>query len=245
MIEHVVVSGCSFTADGIGGSPPNPTDLKGSCSFIKYDGIETAEPRSWIGFVAQALKVTSLVNLAAGGHGNALVAINLINVLSRHNYDPSKTLVLFNITDPARLDLVCDYYDIQASRRVSWPSTVLPYSFLDPGSRALQQIKHQMGVEQIELFSSTHLQGLFGWLKSQGYRFRFLTMRDYTQCEPLWSAIAPYYTEHIPLEEFQGMMEFVQHRQSTISQQDTHPNLQGHSLIAQCVLVALGHTKQE
>lgn len=244
MIRHIVASGCSFTADGVGGIPPNQDHPDGACSFTAYAGIESAEPQSWIGLVAQALQATSLVNVAASGHGNVMVAMNLINVLSRFKYDASDTLILFNITDPARLDLVCDWNHAQASKHVTWPSAVLPYSFFDPGSDFLRSVRHEMGPEHIEMHSSSCLQGLLGWLSSRGYQFAFLTMRDYTDCEPLWSVIQCWQDQHIKLMESKGMMEFVQHHGQVRSQQDPHPTLQGHRLIAQQVLHRLGYIQQ-
>jgi hypothetical protein len=99
-------------------------------------------------------------------------------------------------------------------------------------------------MEQIEIHTSTSLQGLFGWLNSQGYQFGFLTMRDYTDCEPLWSVIKSNHHRHIKLMEFQGMMEFVRYHDATKSKQDPHPSRDGHGLIAQRVLDMLEHTAQ-
>ena len=59
-VRHLVVSGNSFTQDGIGGVPPT-VNGEGGCSFGP-EGNRTV-PGSWAGYVAQKLQKVNGINI--------------------------------------------------------------------------------------------------------------------------------------------------------------------------------------
>lgn len=235
MIQHLVAAGCSFTADGVGGVPPNELNPTGACTFIPDEAYVAADPKTWIGFLAQRLQVRSLINLAANGHGNTLTAMNIMQVLTKFDYDPVTTMIMFNITDAGRLDVMCDWHHPQASQYCTWPQQVLPYRYLDPNSEVQQTVKKNMGLEQVETVSCHALQGLMCFLKENKFQFKFLTMRDYTNHSPLSALIQQHEAHWIPLSTSAGMMEYAQAQGLTVSQRDPHPTVQGQKLIADWV----------
>lgn len=240
MIKHLVAGGCSFTADGIGGVPPSPFNPDGACTFIEDESYVTAQPQTWVSFLSQQLPVKSLVNLAADGHGNVLTANNIISLLTRFKYDPTNTLVMFNITDASRLDLMCDWLNPDASLWCTWPENILNFKYLDPSSTLVQSVKKHMGLEQVETCSANALWGLVGFLKANGFDFRFMTMRDYTACypagHPITQLLEQYQAHWIQLGQGRGMLEYVQQLNLTVSSRNFHPTVEGHRKIAQCVL---------
>jgi len=239
MIEHLVVGGCSFTADGIGGMPPSLNNPHGGCTFIETATV----PKTWPGFLSQQLQVISLVNLAAASHGNMATANNIISVLTRFKYDPTKTMVLFNITDAGRLDLMCDWSHPAVSTHCTWPYDALSFKYLDQTRDIAKSTKKTMGINQVEICSVNALWGLFGFLEANGYNFKFLTMRDYT-CyylpeHPMSRLLNQYQQHWIKLDSGRGLVEYVEQHDLAIMEGDFHPTVAGHRMIAGEVLKCL------
>jgi len=239
MIKHIVAGGCSFTANGIGGVPPSESNPDGGCSFIDDQVFPAPIPGSWVGFVAKKLQVKSLVNVAANSHGNIATANNLMQVLTRFNYDPDQTLVLFNISDPSRLDLPCSWDHPEKSLFCAWPDSVIDFSYLSCSCQLVESAQKNIGIEQVNVLSTNALLGLLSFLTLNGFNFKFLTMRNYTQIEPLNKVIDNNKSSWISLGSGLGMIEYVMDLGLTVSDIDTHPNLQGHVMIADRVLEAL------
>ena len=239
MIKHIVASGCSFTAAGIGGVPPSPEDPDGGCSVVQDEAYQILEPKSWVEFVARNMQVKSLINVAAESHGNILIANNIMSVLQKFKYPIGNTLVLFNISDPARLDMVCDWQESGKSDFCKWPSSILDFAYISQTDKQLDHVRKNMGIENIEKFSSNVLLGLFCFLQSSGFDFRFMTMRDYRSNQYISTIIDRFSKKWIDLDPGHGMMEFVEQLGLTISNHDFHPNLQGHNKLANCVLETL------
>lgn len=238
MIEHIVASGCSFTADGTGGLPPSLDHPVGSCSFIQDESYEVASPKTWIGHVAQHLQIKSLVNVSAGSHGNMLIANNIITLLNRYTYDPANTIILFNISDPARLDVPCSWDHPDKSTFCHWAPDIFPYSYLKRNSHFDKLIGKNMGIEQIELVSSNALLGMMSFLKQEKFNFKFLLMSDYTSHIHLGPVIKKFQSHMIDLNPGIGMKEFVEN--FNLNTDDKfHPDAQGHKLIANKVLEKL------
>lgn len=238
MIQHLVAAGCSFSSDGVGGCPPTIDNPFGGCSFIHDADYPCAEPKSWVGFLAQALNVTSLVNVAAASHGNILVANNIMSLLQRFSYNVANTLIVFNISDPGRLDIPCDYNDREKSKYCNWGEEVLPFSYLNSNHKHVAQTKKYMGLEQVEQFTTNSLLGLISFLKTQGYQFRFMTMGDYSQHTNLKNVLTQYQEYMVPLTPGGNMKEFVYQLGLTLDDK-FHPDLNGHKILANKALESL------
>jgi hypothetical protein len=239
-IRHIIASGCSFTADGIGGLPPSLTHPTGGCSFVDTNRDNVDSPNTWIGHVAKQLKVSSLVNLSAGSHGNMLIANNIISFLNInfYSYIPEETMILFNISDPARLDIPCSWEHPSRSSFCTWGQNILPYTYIDNLSKPVTYVTKNMEIEQIEIFSSSALLGMMSYLEKYNFNFKFLLMSDYKSHPILGSVINQFYTHLIEMEDLVGMKEFVKHKNLT-ADDNFHPNARGHELISKIVIEEL------
>lgn len=231
--KNLIAAGCSFSANGIGGVPPTKQSA-GGCSFIDAgDNNTPLTPWSWVGFLAQQLNVTSLVNVACGGHGNILTANSILEVLNKFNYDPTDTLIVFNLTEPVRLDIPCDTTSSLRSNVIPWTDDVIDHSYMS----RIETIKltKAIGIDAVEKFTSNIVELLFDMLEHRKFEFYFLMMTDYTQHSYLGSIIDKYKTRLITIDPGTGMMEFCQLTNNYISKLDKHPNITGHKLIADTV----------
>lgn len=228
-IKHIVAGGCSFTADGIGGMPPR-ADHPGACSFL-----HGAEPRTWVGHVARDLEVTSLVNVAAGSHGNMVTRQAISHVLQNNAYDPQDTMVLLNITETVRLDAVCDWYQGNQSKWIPWESDLVPWTYFSRDSMDVLKHVKSMDIDTIQLVSSIFIKHLFEDLTSQGYQFRYLLMKDIAKDAGLAAVLAPYQHNQIRLPGRPDMWGFCR-EYGYLDTDGFHPDADGHRVMAQQVL---------
>lgn len=230
-IQHIVASGCSQTADGIGGCPPE-IDSEGGCSFVHGNAI----PASWVGFVAQALSAQSLVNMAASSHGNYYVAHTIIAVLSKYRYMADRTLVIFNLSEPLRSDIPCAFDHPQRCKYVPYNHDILPGSWLDRSSAMHKNIVKNIGIEQIAAINRVALISLFAFLEQHQYRYLFTTMNDYSDDQYIGDLVSTN-RNRIDLIPGNGIIEFATATRclSDIS----HPNVHGHEKIAAQVLAKI------
>lgn len=230
-IKHIVAGGCSQTADDIGGCPPD-IDSDGGCSFVDRGDGTHADPASWVGFIAQHLQVASLVNLAAGSHGNIYIAYTLMDFLSRHHYLPTQTLVLFNVSEPLRLDVPCSKDHHDTCDYISY-ADLLQYSWLKTRSPTHQNLVKNIGLDQIASMSRIALMSLFCFLEQKGYRYLFVGMKDYRDDAYIGDIISTN-DNRVDLCPGGGIVEFA--RSANLLEDPWHPNVGGQKLIATQVL---------
>ena len=173
IFKNLVVSGNSFTQDGIGGCPPTENSV-GGCSFIDQGQGAVSQPASWASIVAQLLNVQSFVNLAASSHSNTLVANTLRYVLQNFNYSPENTLVLFNCSIATRLDIPCEFDHPDASNFIPWDKTLFPHSYLDRDCKIYKTFEKNIGIDTIKSIGYTQIDFLFNWLEANKYQYYFL-----------------------------------------------------------------------
>jgi hypothetical protein len=229
---HIVSSGCSFTADGIGGLPPSRSHLTGGCSFVHGDQI----PKSWTGMLAKKMQCNSLVNFASPSHGNILVSMTIIEALTKYPaYRPTNTLVLFNLSDPGRLDIACSHTHTDKSNCTSWSEEILPFSFLLPQSKLHNLMSKNIGIEQVEIMSQHAVIALLNFLFSKKFNYRFLMMTDYLNHGILASVLKNYQHNLVTLPDSNSIAEYCIANNLTISDNDRHPSQEGHKIIADLV----------
>jgi hypothetical protein len=229
--KNLLVSGCSFTQDGIGGSPPT-NNLPGGCSFIDDDAYVAAQPKSWASFLAKKLKVTSMMNTATSNHGNILIANSILECINRFSYNPEETLVVVGLTEPWRLDLPCSYEHPDADcGYIPWDQTLIPYSYLDRRKKLVIQFEKNIEFTQIEYFTSNAVEFLFNFLENKKIAFYFLIMNNCQQTR-LQSVIDKFQNHFIKLSPGSSMLEYCQLTNSQISKDDYHPNFEAHKKIA-------------
>ena len=230
--KNLIAAGCSFSADSISGVPPTKQSA-GGCSFIDGGNNTPSTPKTWAGFLAQQLNVTSLVNVASSGHGNILTANSILEILNKFNYDSADTLIVFNLTDPARLDIPCDTTSLFRSNDIPWTDDIIEHSYMNVIET--RKLPKKIGIDAVEKFTSNIVELLFDMLEHRKFEFYFLMMTDYTQHPYLGSIIDKYKTRLITIDPGTGMMEFCQLTNNYISNFDKHPNIIGHKLIADTV----------
>ena len=236
MIKNLIASGCSFTQDGIGGVPPSEKDPLGGNSFLETADHPSGTPKSWAGMIAKQLQATSFVNLAASGHGNISIANNMLTFLSKFTYDPAETLILFNITDPFRLDIPCDKLHPEHSCYSGWPEEIIPFKYIiSKESDITRGLTKTIGVDQVEILTSNMLLGMMSFLKQNNFNFKFLLMSDYTTHPTLSPVISNFSSNLIKLDPGVGMHEF-SIITNNLHADGRHPNLEAHRAIANCVI---------
>jgi len=218
-IKNLLTSGCSFTSNGIGGTPPT-TDSNGGCSFIYDPDSGVAELAAWPDFLSRKLQVTSLVNSANEGHGNILISHSLITMLRKFNYKKEDTLVMFNLSDPARHD----FYTASEKISNSWSLDLIPYK--------LECDQHCVGSEY---YTSQSVFLLMNYLKTIGFNFYFMMMRDYINDETLGPIIEEFKEHLITFEPGPSMIDWARETSNTRSNSDHHPSTNGHKLIADMI----------
>lgn len=234
-IKNLLVSGCSFSAGGLGGIPPNNTDM-GGCSFNYDKDYPICSPNSWPGFLAKKLNVISLVNLATPGQGNILVANSLLEILRRYNYKITDTLIVFNLTDPWRLDIPCDPSNANIIQsQIPWDKTLIPYSYISESDKHIKKIKLKSGVDAIEQFTSNTIEFLFNLLEYQKWNYRFLMMNNYLEHGYLGSIVYKFQNKLIKLDSEVSMIEFCKKTNTCISKTNLHPSIEGHKAIANII----------
>jgi len=235
---HIVASGCSQSQNGqgAGGQPPTHDNPKGGCSYNRECHSDT--PVSWVSQVAQSLKVSSLNNMAAAGHGNQFVRSTIVDLLDRYPYPPRHTLVLFNVTYSHRLDVVCDWRHPNISTSVPWSADVLPYTYLDMRSSVQRSFHEHMGNPQVKMMSAQALATLFAWLDHKGFNYRYVLGFDLFKDPVLQPVLDNYRKNLVILDEHVGIKEFCV--ANSVTHDDCHPTVQGHAMIADRVLNTLG-----
>lgn len=235
VFRNIIASGCSFSSNGLGGLPPTLQHPDGACSFIPDPDYQSIEPVSWTSILAKKINIKSFVNVAAASHGNVLVANNILTLINRFNYSAIDTLVLFNLSDPARMDVMCDWNRNSKSARCDWPDQVLPYGYIDRNVDLVKKTTQMMGVDQVELFTSNAILGMMSFLKHRGFKFYFTMMRDYRDNLHLGPVIQEFSDHLVTLSPGVGMYEHASIL-NFLADDNHHPNLEGYHSIALQVL---------
>lgn len=216
----------------MGGVPPT-NNSQGGCSYIDAGDNLQAEPNTWPGFLARKINVTSLINTACGAHGNILVTNSILEILNKFNYTPKDTLIIFNLSDPARLDLPCEFSGIFADKtNVLWNENIIDYSYLKIPSNNIDKIKMWMGITQVERFTSNAVELLFTLLEYKKFDYYFMMMGNYINHRYLGPIIEKHKDKLISFDPGTSMIDFCQLTNNNVSDSDEHPSLNGHKIIA-------------
>ena len=228
-MKHIIAGGCSFTEDAIGGTPPTKENPWGGNSYTHNPNTII---KSWAGYVAKELNSNSFVNLATRNRGNYHTYLTLLHILTdnRYLYNNKNTLVLFNISDLGRLDIPVD--DLTATSWHTW-GDIIPFGFLhDP--KNIYKLMQQEQVETISLFA---IRSLIDFLKINNYQYRFTLMYDYLKDQRVNDLVAD--NKNLVLTPNNGMAEYCVANDLCISDDDNHPNVEGHASIGKIVLNTL------
>lgn len=231
--KNLIVGGCSFTADGIGGIPPTQYS-NGGCSFINDSNFISATPVSWAGCLAKLLDVKSFVNVAAHSHGINLTVNAIIELLNKFNYSPDNTLIVFNITDPGRLDVSCDFDHHDKSKWVPWDQNLIPYSYIDRNNDFVKSCERNQGLDQVEISNVNILELFMCTLEQRKFDFYFLLMKNYLDHPTLGKVIQKHQSHLIDIDGHNNMYDYSVANKLLVAD-DFHPNLQAHKNISEIV----------
>ena len=223
-LKNIVVSGCSYSADAIGGLPPTK-DYSGGNSFREDPDYTTSVPTTWASFLAKKINPDSFVNLATSAHGNYLISKTLIDMLEKFNYSPKNTLVVFNISQMARMDVVCKYNT--ENNFILWTQDILNYSFLKPRSPKWRKVMYDYedNITGLITYNTVRLNELFEYLNTNKYPFVFTTLADYTDMPVIQKN-----KEHYVQLPGNGMFEYTE-SMGLLDDDGSHPNIEAHELI--------------
>lgn len=234
-IKHWIFGGCSFTYGGIGGVPPSD-NTNGGSSLIDYplDNIQRSNLKVWAEMVAEEVGIfSSTVNVASASHGNILTSRAILYLLKHYNYNPENTFILFNISDPGRRDVVCDFNHKDKSKYIPWTKDIIPFSF------KTKDIQNKESFRETDRYTSDFLFLFLEYLKHKKFKFLFTTMCDYSNHPDLSTIINENQTHFVPCGQMIGMKEYCLNKNLTISKTDLHPNLEGHKEISNMVVERL------
>ena len=224
-IKKILASGCSFTSGGIGGIPPTRYHQGGN-SYREDPDYKKSKPTTWASFLAEKINPDSFVNLASPGHGNYLVSKTICDTLQKFDYDPIDTLVIFNISEMARMDVLCEYNT--ENNRITWSQDILNYSFLKPHSNKWSKVmKNQEGdIKELITYNTERLRELFEYLTTTKYPLVFTTLGDYTNLP-----VIQMNKKHCVQLPGNGMFEYAE-KLDLLDKDGFHPNLEAHCRIS-------------
>jgi hypothetical protein len=231
-IDNLLVGGNSFTQHGIGGCPPTKTS-PGGCSYVNQgQNYDIPLPKSWAANLAIELDVKSFVNMAASSHGNFLIAQTLWSVLHQFPYDPSNTLILFNVSISSRLDIPCEFNHPNASKFIPWGPELCPHSYLEKDSKVFKEFSKNIGLDIVPELGYTQIDLLFNYLENKNYQYFFLlTEKTDLENKNFLRIIEPRVDRLISLTPGPGLLEF-----SSLSGHNTengyHPDEVGRKIIS-------------
>jgi len=226
---NFITTGCSFTA-GIIPKPHNQSDL-----WLLQGSV-------WPHFIFAKMNPaqSTFKNLALSGGGNVAALTNLIYYLetNKSRITPTNTVIGFNITEPARLDTICNLNHIDINQDLC----CIDGTGIDHHSRELgfgwvtSALHHRQN--NIDIVGYLSVVQALAYLKLNGFRYFFMLMTDsiYTHA-PNWfqSVLNEHSNNWIKFDDFLSMHSLISAHHLTVSASDQHPNTEGHIKIAKYV----------
>lgn len=224
-IENFITTGCSFTS----GVFNFDSSLENSQSIWE----ETAF--SWPHFVFSNLGVDNkkFLNFAIPGCGNIAAMTNLVLFLEKYTeYNGSNTLVGINLTELNRSDTITDKDDPKANKD---PSNQHVRDYLDIG-----WINHKFENYHLnfEYQTSSLIVQTFNYLETKKINYFFMLMIDdiyYKSPQFFQKFLNSRRDKWVTFDKTKSMKKFVVDKKLTVSNNDTHPNKQGHKVISDYV----------
>lgn len=226
--KNLLISGSSFSANAISGAPPTDSH-DGGCSFIDNGRGSHNEPESWAGMLSQQLEVTSLVNVAAAGHGNFYISNSILEMLSRYNYNPDDTLILFNVTYLHRYDIACPFNHPDSSDQVPWSAKLIPYTYINVNSSLQKSFVKNISIEVVEQLSVNALRYLFNFLENRKFTFYFLLDDNHTD-HPLFQTLLEDFSKN--WIKFSPGISMQHYCKSFDNFSNSHPTIEGYEKIS-------------
>jgi hypothetical protein len=236
LYQKLIIAGCSFSA----------------CS----SSVEEANlnPCHWPQFLCKMLGSTQLVNLGISGAGVQSTSNNLINFCEHDYIDPAQTLVVFNISQLHRWDLMCTTnHPDSLSTVFSW-NTILNHNWIlseqfkmHNKSHYMHQLAMNMGVDQQIKLNCLSLIGLMSYLEQKGLQYYFVmlddSLHDKDTPEFFKKFLSTKLDHLVTVQNFYSLKEFARSTRN-ICNDNFHPDAQGYKIIAEHMFERITQSKQ-
>ena len=224
-IENFITTGCSFTS----GLFNCDTNLNNAQSIWEQTSF------AWPHFVFGTLGVSgkNFLNFAIPGAGNIAAMTNLVLFLEKNpQYNKNNSLIGINLTELSRMDYITDKNDPEANND---PSTKHIVDYLDIGwiTKKFKNYKFNVEYQTATLIVQT-----LTYLESKNINYFFMTMSDaiYNTGPVFLQKFLDFRKDKwITFDNCKGMENFVIDKNLIVSNNDTHPNKEGHKIIADYV----------
>lgn len=229
-VKTFIASGCSFTASTSDISKPTPTP-------------------TWAWYLARHLDIEDYVNLALSGGGNTSTAFSLVSFLLDRNdvyLDVDSNLVIFNITDFDRTDMIT-YPDHYASNENNSWKDLVGFNWINDGGFTGNRepynhlIQKNTGLKQVEKFGVLSLEMVLSFLDNIHIEYRILLMRNYIDVHDspdITRLMAKYDDKIIKFGSSIGMYEFCK-KHDMLSEDGFHPSNGGYYKIYEEIIKQL------
>jgi hypothetical protein len=218
--------------------------LAGGCSFsVSSSLVEEANvnPHSWTHHLINYYNINRFANMSIPAGGNSALVNNLIYYLeTKPDWNPSTTLVGFNITELHRLDVMCPVDHPNHNTNFSWDHdlrhgiiTLGPFTSTATPFNGLMQ-KH-MGWDQVIKLNCLELVKLFTYLEHRRFSYFYMLIDDTVlEDSPDWfKKVLEKYKHRQALSS--GMAEFAREH-NEVNDDNWHPSKYGQELIAKEII---------
>ena len=214
--------------------------LAAGCSFsVSPSTIDDANttPESWTQHLINYYNINRFANLSIPGGGNPALVDNLIYFLeTKPDWNPTTTLVGFNITELHRSDTMCAEDHPDSNKNFSWSRDVkhncLNHGpFVSTAPPLNGQIQKHMGFEQVIKTSCLELVKLFTYLEYRKFPYFYMLIDDIVlEDSPEWFLkVLEKYKHRRALSI--GMAEYCK-QHNAVDDDGWHPSKKAHKLIA-------------
>ena len=223
--KKLITTGSSVTA----GSSDIPTAI--------------AEKSTWVHNLIEPWNIEILVNLAISGGGNIASSFNLKWFVMNHNeFTSDNTLILLNLIDLDRYDLLVDADHPDANEHCSW-STYCGFGWLTSGGfhnnrKWCSQIQMHSGYNNFVKMNQMAIIDLITFIESRGFEYAFMCYNNDILTKNMntffWEFISKRNSKLITFENHH-MHEYCKVNY-LLSDDGEHPSKEGYAAIAKYVI---------
>lgn len=234
-IENFIVTGCSFTS----GVFKCNTNLQSAQTYWEQNSY------AWPHFAFADLGVykKNFFNFALPGGGNIAAMTNLVLFLEKNPHiNHTNTLIGINITELSRIDYITDKNDPQANRDAA-NKHIIDHLNIGWITGQIQNYKLNLEYQTAAFIIQT-----LTYLESKNIQYFFMLMTDSiynTSPEFFQNFLHLRRKKWITFDSYKGMENFVIDKKTIVSNNDTHPNKEGHKIIAAYVTEHLRNPNYE
>ena len=198
-------------------------------------------PTVWPHFFVSKIKTDELINLSIPGSGNISIGNNLIFYIENRWVDVKDHLIVFNLTELDRFDVMCEPLHTDASQYFSWAAPlghnwIIDGGFHNPSKTFGNSLQKNMGYHSVVRMNSLAIVSTLNYLRSKKLKYRFFMLRDYFNHpdtpEFLKKSLYDHNENLIELSGHRGVFDFCKNH-NMLDEDQFHPNREAHQLLAE------------